>query len=108
MRSQIVSSLILSAAVALPAAAIAASDPPTAASASGRDLKALENRWAAPLTFNSFDSNRDGYISRDEAAASPLLSRQFDQLDKNGDGKLSQEELSAAAQGGPVAASRDD
>jgi len=108
MRSRIVSFLILSASIALPAAAFAASDPPTAASASGRDLRALEDRWAAPLTFNSFDTNRDGYLSREEAAVSPLLARQFDQLDKNGDGKLSQEELSAAAQRAPEAASRDD
>src|SRR5262245_24428176 len=106
MRTKFISTFILSAAAALPAAAIAAGDPPTSASASGRDLRAIEDRWAAPLTFNSFDANRDGFISREEAATSPLLARQFDQLDKNGDGKLSQDELSAAAQNGPVAASR--
>lgn len=107
MKNAFSSSLILAMMTALPVAAIAAGDPPTSASASGRDLRALEDRWAAPLTFKSFDANRDGTISREEAAASPLLARQFDQLDKNGDGKLSQDELSAAAQDRPVAASRD-
>lgn len=107
MKIRVASSFILAAAIAFPTAAIAAGDPPTSASASGRDLRALEDRWAAPLTFRSFDANRDGFISREEAATSPLLGRQFDQLDKNGDGKLSQEELSAAAQEAPVSASRN-
>ena len=99
-----IASFILAA--ALPLAANAA-DPPTSASASGRDLAGLENRWGTPLTFNSFDANRDGYIAREEAATSPLLARQFDQLDRNGDGRLSQDELGAAAQETPMAANRN-
>src|SRR5258706_16289454 len=107
MQIRVISLFILTAVIASPTAAIAAGDPPTSASASGRDLRALEDRWAAPLTFRSFDTDRDGFISRAEAAASPLLARQFDQLDKDRDGKLSQEELSAAAQEAPVSASRN-
>ncbi len=104
MQTKAIASFILAA--ALPLAANAA-DPPTSASASGRDLAGLENRWGTPLTFNSFDANRDGYIAREEAATSPLLARQFDQLDRNGDGRLSQDELGAAAQEAPMAANRN-
>ena len=107
MPIRVISLFVLTAAIGLPTGAVAAGDPPTSASASGRDLRALEDRWAAPLTFRSFDANRDGFISREEAATSPTLARQFDQLDKDRDGKLSQEELSAAAQEAPVAASRN-
>ena len=54
------------------------------------------HRWAVPLMFNSFDTNKDGSLSRQEASTSSLLASQFDQLDKNGDGKLSVDELGAA------------
>jgi hypothetical protein len=45
-------------------------------------------------TFRSIDTNKDGYISRDEAKNSAELNRQFGQLDKDGDGKLSPQEMS--------------
>ena len=94
------SMLIIAAAVTLPAATFAAPvEAPTSASASGRDLAALEHRWAVPLMFNSFDVNKDGSISRQEAAASSMLASQFDQLDKDGDGKLSVDELRGATEG---------
>lgn len=38
--------------------------------------------------FSSFDSNRDGRISRMEAMANPDLHFQFDSLDENSDGML--------------------
>ena len=108
MHTKVISALVLAAATFLPQAAIAAADPPTSASASGRDLRGLENRWGLPLTFNSFDANRDGYVSRQEAGASPLLASQFDQLDKDRDGKLSPEELGAAVQEAPATAMNAD
>jgi hypothetical protein len=95
MKRNITSLIILAAVAGLPVVA-APLDAPTSASASGRDLAGLENRWALPLTFNSFDANKDGFISRQEAATSPLLASQFAQLDKDGDGRLSPEELGAA------------
>lgn len=97
MQGKIVSLSLLAAVVALPLAVGAQQVPaPTSASASGRDMAALEHRWAVPLMFNSFDTNKDGSISRQEARASSMLSSQFNQLDGNGDGMLSVDELGAA------------
>jgi hypothetical protein len=97
MMNRVISLSILAAIAALPPAASAAPvEAPTSASADGRDLAALEHRWAVPLMFNSFDTNKDGYISRQEASASSLLAREFNQLDKDGDGRLSVDELGAA------------
>ena len=93
-----ISLFILGAVAGFPPAAVAAPvEAPTAASSSGRDLAALEHRWAVPLMFNSFDTNRDGAVSRREAGASSLLASQFDQLDTDRDGKLSVDELAGAA-----------
>lgn len=44
----------------------------------------------------NLDKNADGSISRDEAAAHPRLSQNFDRIDANKDGMLSQDELRAA------------
>jgi hypothetical protein len=98
MRTRVLVLIALGASAGLAATAGAAApvEAPTSASASGRDLAALEHRWAVPLMFNSFDANKDGSLSREEARASSLLASQFDQLDKDGDGRLSVEELGAA------------
>lgn len=48
----------------------------------------------AAATFNSFDTNNDGYVSREEARESAELTRRFDQLDRNRDGRLSPGEVS--------------
>jgi hypothetical protein len=90
--------LVLAASAGLPAAVVAAPvEAPTSASADGRDLAGLEHRWAIPLIFNSFDMNKDGYLSRQEAGVSSQIASQFDQLDRNGDGRLSVDELQAAS-----------
>jgi hypothetical protein len=97
MQSKVIALSILAAVAALPTAAVAAPvEAPTSASADGRDMAALEHRWAVPLMFNSFDTNKDGYISRQEARASSMLAWQFDQLDKDRDGRLSVDELAGA------------
>lgn len=43
--------------------------------------------------FSLLDSDGDGAISRDEAAAHPPLARHFRQMDKNRSGGLSKHEL---------------
>ena len=40
-------------------------------------------------SFISLDTNRDGFIDREEAAISTTLSEVFDEIDKNKDGLLS-------------------
>src|SRR5437879_5737068 len=37
--------------------------------------------------FHALDKNKDGYLSRTEAAANPMLAKKFKEADKNGDGK---------------------
>jgi Ca2+-binding EF-hand superfamily protein len=41
------------------------------------------------------DTNGDGMISRDEAAALPRLAKHFDEIDANHDGQITREELKA-------------
>ena len=42
--------------------------------------------------FIALDKNKDGYLSRSEAAANPELAKKFSEADKNHDGKLSRAE----------------
>ena len=48
--------------------------------------------------LKALDKDRDGRISRDEAAAAPRLAARFDQLDANHDGFVTPDELKAAHQ----------
>ena len=48
------------------------------------------------------DVNKDGQISREEAAAAPRLAQRFDQLDVNRDGQLTREEFASARRTRPV------
>lgn len=48
---------------------------------------------ASAAIFDRLDTNRDGYVSREEARAHTELSNQFSNLDKDGDGRLSQSEM---------------
>ena len=43
--------------------------------------------------FDKFDTNGDGKLSREEAAAYPDIAQRFDQMDANKDGFLSRDEL---------------
>ncbi|CAI85133.1 EF-hand domain-containing protein [Pseudoalteromonas translucida] len=47
----------------------------------------------AAVDFASFDTNGDGVISQQEAAANTQLVKIFDQLDTDGNGELSKEEF---------------
>ena len=48
-------------------------------------------------TFAKLDKNKDGYISKAEAAADPKLAKDFAKFDLNNDGKLNRAEYLAAA-----------
>ena len=48
------------------------------------------------VDYSKLDANRDGKISKDEAATDATLSSSFSKLDTDGDGSLSSTELSAA------------
>jgi len=48
--------------------------------------------------FKKLDTNNDGFISREEAASRPGLTKNFDTIDTNKDGKLSIEEVTAYSQ----------
>jgi Ca2+-binding EF-hand superfamily protein len=49
--------------------------------------------------FDMLDSNKDGSISKEEAAAAkkPITEARFTKMDKDADGKLSKDEFKAAA-----------
>ncbi|MEJ0036371.1 MAG: EF-hand domain-containing protein [Gammaproteobacteria bacterium] len=56
-----------------------------------------EMKAKAAARFKAADKNGDGFLSKDEAAALPMLARHFDALDTNKDGMLSPEEIEAAS-----------
>ena len=79
------------------------SDPPaaaaSAASASAATPQAPAPRYAAgelQQAFNFMDANRDGKVSRQEAAGFRGVARHFDQADADKDGFLSRAEFDAA------------
>ena len=41
---------------------------------------------------SALDSNKDGFLTKDELTGSPALVHNFKDIDKNGDGKLSMDE----------------
>lgn len=50
----------------------------------------------AHVNFEQADSNHDGKLSREEAAAMPFVARHFDQIDSNHDGYVTHDELRQA------------
>jgi Ca2+-binding EF-hand superfamily protein len=63
---------------------------PRAEPAPGADAAAAGDTAAM---FDRLDTNRDGYISLEEARAHPEVADQFSRLDRDGDGRLSRSEL---------------
>lgn len=97
MQRKYISTILLAAAVMMPAATMAAGDAPakTSKPASSADRNPVDRTAdTGAMTFKALDANKDGHISKDEAKNSNELDKQFASLDKDGDGKLSSQELS--------------
>jgi len=52
-------------------------------------------------TFESLDTNSDGKISKEEAAANANVSQQFSKYDQNGDGFIERSEVTSANSAAP-------
>jgi len=63
--------------------------------ADGNDAKARIAR-RVDMAFERLDADKDGRISRAEAAKGPRVSRHFDKIDADKDGYVSRAELTAA------------
>lgn len=87
--------LMLVAALTLPLTAFAQAPTtnPTAPAAKSPNVTSQKGQ-----RFDVLDTNKDGFISRQEAAARPQLVKNFDSIDKNRDGKLSKQEMTEARQ----------
>jgi hypothetical protein len=48
-----------------------------------------------PGAFQKLDTDKDGFVSRQEAAAQPEVAANFDKADRDKDGRLSLEEFDA-------------
>jgi len=101
MKRTYISTILLAAAVTMSAGVMAADDMASKDSAASRPAPSADrnpkDRTAdtTAMTFKSLDTNKDGYISKEEAKASNGLNQQFSQLDKDHDGKLSSQELAS-------------
>jgi hypothetical protein len=105
MESRFISIIALAGTLALPFAASAADTPPASPTAPKASTSPSSppptTAGAASSSFKALDSNKDGFISRDEAKSSDALNKRFSQLDLDRDGKLSQTEMNAV--GSPAA-----
>ena len=70
-------------------------------------LAATAAASAQPVEFEILDRNRDGYVSRVEAAAAPEIVKRFAQFDLNKDRLLSRDEYLAACDDNERRAQRD-
>lgn len=109
--------ITLSFLAALPLGAIAA-EPATQAPAGSPPAKEATSAPAAktqtPPLFEQLDTNRDGYVTAEEAKRSADITARFKELDRNHDGKVSLAEFgkeatspSPSGMSGPSGTSRD-
>ena len=89
--------LVKSATMALTALSLAASAAWAADTATEKNKTNISNATRSEdSTFAKLDVNKDGYITRTEAASDAALAKDFDKFDLNHDGKLNRAEYLAA------------
>lgn len=76
--------IVFAASVSLPLAAAAAGDEPAAPPAGGSTAAATVRSLCSEL-----DTNKDGFVTREEAQKSPKLSANFNSIDTTRAGKIS-------------------
>jgi EF-hand domain pair len=79
--------------------------PPAAAPAT---TTATDSKSVAQAKFDALDANHDGYIDKQEAAASKPLQKEFAKIDTNKDNKLSLIEFQNVKDLAAIKTSRDD
>jgi len=91
------SRLLIPASLLLPVAgAFAQSASPPDQSAQPAESAPSSQPAQQGTSFESLDTNRDGKISKAEAAANSNVAAQFDKYDKNGDGYIERSEVNSA------------
>lgn len=90
LKSKSLIAVAIAAALALPLAATAAGMEKQSGGMSS------EKQASGIPTMTQLDTNKDGFVSKEEAKKSATISKRFNELDKDKDGKLSAAELSAA------------
>ncbi|HLO63183.1 MAG TPA: EF-hand domain-containing protein [Azonexus sp.] len=85
---------------ALPLAAIAAdaTTPPGGGSTPGSSSTATGRDDAIPPMFKELDTNKDGYVSHDEAKRSAEVTARFSEMDTDRDGRITVSEFRKGAQ----------
>ena len=91
-------------AFAVPFAALAQGNPPAGTTA-GSQSAGTGATGEGNASSSKLDSNKDGYLSRDEMAGDARNSH-FNALDTNNDGRLSREEFNARSSGMGATGSR--
>lgn len=93
--------IALAAALAMPAAfaqdATTAGQDSTQAAPPTQQAQPAEQAQPQQTTWADLDADKDGSLSKAEAANVPALAADFDKADANGDGKLSPDEYRAFA-----------
>ena len=82
--------LALASALLFSAACVAQTSPAEPSAATGEAGKGMA--MTGDADWDALDSNKDGYLTKEELAGSPGLVHNFKDIDKNGDGKLSMDE----------------
>ncbi|GGD46206.1 EF-hand domain-containing protein [Pseudoxanthomonas indica] len=98
-----VASALLFAGLAVPAALLAQEQETPPPKTHSDAPPAADPANPSPRAFQELDTDGDGGISKDEAAADPALTQAFGTLDQDADGKLTSSEYQAykpAAPGG--------